>query len=70
MKKLKTLIKKELHIDLCFIGGAHGGVLINDIDYCGFEPPIFALDTLKERKKLAKMTNMPYNFLIMLDILI
>ena len=61
LKKLISLIKKDLHIDLYFIVGAHGGVIIEDIGYCEFDSPRFAVDTLIKRMKLAKQTNMPYN---------
>ena len=61
LKKLKLLIKREVLPNIFFIFGAHGGVIINNIGFCEFDSPKYALDTLIQQMQLAFTTNMPYN---------
>ncbi|GAH07619.1 unnamed protein product, partial [marine sediment metagenome] len=44
-----------------YIFGGHGGVIINNIGFCEFDSPEFAMKRLIERMKLAIKTRMPYN---------
>jgi hypothetical protein len=61
LKKLRSIIKREVHPDVFFIVAGHGGIIIDDIGFCEFDDPRFALTRLLERMKLAIETNMPYN---------
>jgi len=61
LKKLSLLVKREHRINTFFITGAHGGVIINDIGFCEFDSPDYAIDILLKKMQLAIETNMPYN---------
>jgi len=69
LKKLKSIIKRELHSELFFLVGAHGGIIINDMGFCEFDSPQYAIDKLLEKMKLAIETNMPYNLEIAMSCL-
>ncbi len=61
LKKLNKLIRKEIFPELFFLVGGHGGISINDIGFCEFDAPKFAMQRLLEKMKLAIETEMPYN---------
>lgn len=61
LKKLKSIIQQDLHIDLYFLVAAHGGVIIEDSGFCEFDSPQYALGTLIKRMEVAIKTGMPYN---------
>lgn len=61
LRKLKAIIKRENYPQIFFIIGGHGGVIINDISFCEFDSPEYALDSLLKKMQLAIKTNMPYN---------
>jgi len=61
LRKLRSTIKKDVLPDIYYIIGGHGGVIINDIGFCEFDSPIFAIDSLLKKMKIAIQTNMPYN---------
>jgi hypothetical protein len=69
LRKLHTIIKKDLLIDTYFIVGGHGGIIINDIGFCEFDSPKSAIDTLLKKMKLAVETNIPYNLEIAISCL-
>jgi len=61
LKKLKSIIKNEVRPELFFLVTGHGGIIIEDVGFCEFDDPKFAITRLIERMKLALATNMPYN---------
>ena len=61
LKKLSLLVKREHRINTFFVTGAHGGVIINDIGFCEFDSPDYAIDILLKKMQLAIETNMPYS---------
>ncbi len=61
LKKLKTIIKKEIFPEIFYIVGGHGGVIIDNQGFCEFDSPQFALDRLVERMNAAILTNNPYH---------
>ena len=69
LRKLKLIIKREFHPEIFFIIGGHGGVIINDIGFCEFDSPKFAINRLLEKMELAIKTNMPYHIEIAISCL-
>ncbi|MFX0141938.1 MAG: hypothetical protein ACFFDN_50340, partial [Candidatus Hodarchaeota archaeon] len=69
LRKLKVIIKREFHPEIYFIIGGHGGIIINDIGFCEFDSPKFALNCLIEKMELAIKTNMPYHIEIAISCL-
>ncbi|TFG29754.1 MAG: hypothetical protein EU532_02605 [Promethearchaeota archaeon] len=61
LKKLKIIIRKEIFPEIYYIVGGHGGVIIDDMGFCEFDSPQFALERLIERMNFAILTNIPYN---------
>lgn len=61
LEKLKFIVRKEILPEVFFILGGHGGIIINDIGFCEFDSPSYALKRLVEKMKLALETSMPYN---------
>ncbi|MFX1568319.1 MAG: hypothetical protein ACFFCV_08115 [Promethearchaeota archaeon] len=61
IKKLSSFISSEIPINIYFIIGGHGGIIINSIGFCEFDSPEYAMDTLIKKMKLAIETNMPYS---------
>ncbi|MFX0026613.1 MAG: hypothetical protein ACFE8M_09350, partial [Candidatus Hermodarchaeota archaeon] len=61
LKKLNRLVNRELPLPIYYIFGAHGGVIINDIGFCEFDSPSYALDNLLNKMRLSIETNQPYN---------
>ena len=61
LKKIKVLIKKEIIPEIYLILGGHGGIIIDDVPYCEFDSPEYALEKLIEKMELALQTEMPYN---------
>jgi len=61
LRKLKFILKREIHPELFFIVGGHGGIIIGDVGFCEFDAPKFAIDRLMEKMKLSIRTQMPYN---------
>ncbi len=61
LKRIELFVWKEIRPKIYHIFGGHGGVIINDIGYCEFDSPKFALYRIIDRMKLSIETNMPYN---------
>lgn len=61
LKQLRTKIKKDIIPEIYYIFGGHGGIIINDIGYCEFDSPIFALKSLINKMELAVISEMPFN---------
>ena len=61
LRKLKSIIKREIYPQIFFIVGGHGGIIIDGIGFCEFDSPKFALDRLLDKMRLAIETGMPYN---------
>ncbi|TFF93924.1 MAG: hypothetical protein EU544_05190 [Promethearchaeota archaeon] len=61
LRRLKRHITRELKLDLYYIFGAHGGIIIDDVGFCEFDSPKYAFDILLDRMQLALDTSMPYN---------
>jgi len=61
IRRLNSILKQDVLIDIYFIVGGHGGIIINDIGFCEFDNPKSAIDALLKKMKLAVETNMPYN---------
>ena len=61
LKKIELIIWKEIQPKIYHIIGGHGGIIINDMGFCEFDDPQFALRRLTERLKLAIETKMPYH---------
>ncbi len=61
IRKLNLILKYDLLIDIYFIVGGHGGIIINDIGFCEFDNPKSAMNALLKKMKLSLETNMPYN---------
>jgi len=55
------VVKREHRIDTFFITGAQSRVIINNIGFCEFDSPGYAIDILLRKIQLAITTNMPYN---------
>lgn len=60
LRKLKSIIRSELAPEIYYIFAAHGGIIINDIGFCEFDFPHFAMERIIERMNLAITTRMPY----------
>ena len=69
LRKLKSIIKREVHPEIFFIIGGHGGVIINDIGFSEFDSPQFAMNCLLQKMELALKTNMPYHIEIAMSCL-
>lgn len=61
LTKLESIIKKDVIPDLYYIIGGHGGIIIDDIGFCEFDSPVYALEQLLKKMELAIKTDMPYN---------
>jgi hypothetical protein len=61
LRKLKSIIKKDVLPEIYYISGGHGGIIINDIGFCEFDSPQYAFNRLMERMEVAIATKMPYN---------
>jgi len=61
LKKLESIIKKDVIPDLYYIIGGHGGIIIDDIGFCEFDSPLYALEQLLKKMELAIKTEKPYN---------
>ncbi|MFX1445209.1 MAG: hypothetical protein ACFFHV_17485, partial [Promethearchaeota archaeon] len=51
LKRIESIVWKEIRPKIYHIFGGHGGVIINDIGFCEFDSPKFALDRLIDRMK-------------------
>lgn len=69
LNKLKSIVRREVLPKLFFITGGHGGIIIDDIGFCEFDAPRFALKRLINKMNLAIETNMPYNIEIAISCL-
>lgn len=61
LRKIKKGIKNEISSRIFFLLAHHGGIIINDMGFCEFDIPKYALDKLLEKMKLALENNMPLN---------
>ena len=61
LKKLKSIIRREVVPEFYLICGGHGGIIVKDIGFCEFDAPIYALNCLVDKMKLAVKTKMPFN---------
>ncbi len=69
IKKLSSFLSSEIPINIYFIIGGHGGVIIENIGFCEFDSPEYAIDMLIKKMKLAIETNMPYSLEIAISCL-
>jgi hypothetical protein len=69
LNKLKSIVRREVLPKIFFITGGHGGIIIDDIGFCEFDAPLFALKRLINKMNLAIETNMPYNIEIAISCL-
>ncbi|MHA1670391.1 MAG: hypothetical protein ACTSV5_07400 [Promethearchaeota archaeon] len=61
LNQLHAKLQKDIIPELYHIFGGHGGIIINDIGFCEFDSPIFALNSLIYKMELAKAFEMPFN---------
>jgi len=61
LKKLKKIIQQYVSPEIAFIVGGHGGIVIDNIGYCEFDDPVFAISTLLDIMNLAIVNRIPYN---------
>ncbi len=61
LKKLEAVIKKDLKCQIFHISGGHGGFIINNIGFCEFDSPDYALDRLIDIMSFYHRNNIPYN---------
>lgn len=61
LDKLRVVIQKEIEPELLYILGWHGGIIINEIGFCEFDDPNYALDRLIESVRIAVENRMHYN---------
>jgi hypothetical protein len=61
LKKLKRKLGRDIFPELFFIHGGHGGIIVDDIGFCEFDYPLFALNRLLEKMNLALENNMPFS---------
>ena len=61
LKKLNSIIRREISLNIYYIFGAHGGIILDDTGFCEFDYPAYALDKLLEKMDLAVKTSQPYN---------
>ncbi len=59
--KLESFIKMRVIPEIYYFFGCHGGVIINDMGFCEFDSPSFAIKRLLEQMRLAIETKQPYN---------
>ena len=69
LNKLESIVKRDLLITTYFIIGGHGRIIINNIGFCEFDSPKYAMDALLRKMQLAVDTNMPYNLEIAISCL-
>ncbi len=69
LKKIRFIVRREFHPKIFFIVGGHGGVIIDDMGFCEFDSPNYAIDRLLEKMNLAIETKMPYNLEIAISCL-
>ncbi|MFX1449422.1 MAG: hypothetical protein ACFFCM_01185 [Promethearchaeota archaeon] len=69
LKKIRFIIRREFHPKIFFIVGGHGGIIIEDVGFCEFDFPEYAINRLIEKMNLAIETNMPYNIEIAMSCL-
>jgi hypothetical protein len=69
LKNLKKIIKGEVKSNLYYLIGGHGGVIIDNIGFCEFDSPLYAIEKLFNKMQLAIKTNIPYNLEISICVL-
>jgi len=70
LNKIKLKVKKEIIPKIYFFFGGHGGIIINNIGFCEFDSPQFALKSLIDKMELAIKTEMPFNIEVAISCLI
>ncbi|NHJ22619.1 MAG: hypothetical protein EAX91_16855, partial [Candidatus Lokiarchaeota archaeon] len=61
LNKLKLTIQKVVEPEMLYIVGWHGGIVIDEIGFCEFDDPKYAMDRLIENIRIAIENEMPYN---------
>ncbi|MFX0070367.1 MAG: hypothetical protein ACFFAO_04675, partial [Candidatus Hermodarchaeota archaeon] len=69
IKRLKSIVQREIISKLYYIVGGHGGIIVNNIGFCEFDDPEYAMINLIERMKLAIEMDIPYNLEIAMSCL-
>jgi len=69
VKIINNYIQNEINSQIFFIFGVHGGIIIDNIGFCEFDYPKYALDKLLEKMNLALENNMPLNLEIAISCL-
>ncbi|MHA1264438.1 MAG: hypothetical protein ACTSRS_04305 [Candidatus Helarchaeota archaeon] len=69
LNRLKSILQREIRPNIFLLLGGHGGIILNDIGYCEFDAPHFAITRLLERMRFALEMGMPYNIEIALSCL-
>ncbi len=69
LNKLSSILSQEILPKIYFIIGGHGGIIINNIGFCEFDSPEYAMDVLIKKMELAIETNMSYNLEIAISCL-
>ncbi len=61
LKDLKKIIQGEVKSEIYYLIGGHGGVIIDDIGFCEFDSPLYAIEKLFNKMQLAIKNNISYN---------
>jgi len=69
LKDLRRIIKREVKSEICYLIGGHGGVIIDNIGFCEFDSPSYAIEKLFNKMHLAIKRNIPYNLEISICVL-
>ncbi|MFX0077014.1 MAG: hypothetical protein ACFE96_16325, partial [Candidatus Hermodarchaeota archaeon] len=69
LEKIKSTIQKVVLPEILYIVGWHGGIIINDIGFCEFDDPSYAMDRLIENMRLSIENQMPFNLEVAINCL-
>lgn len=61
LKKFKSIIGREINSKIFYLVGGHGGIIIDDIGFCEFDSPVYAMNRLVEQMELGLENKIPYN---------
>jgi hypothetical protein len=61
IESLNSKLKRERLPKIFYLIGAHGGIIVNDIGFCEFDSPPFALQKLNEKLEFALKNEAPFN---------
>jgi len=69
LQDLTQIIRREISSEIYYLVGGHGGIIIDDIGFCEFDSPSYAIDSLLEKMELALEFNLSYNLEISISCL-